>query len=182
MSEERFALGGFFAWFGITAGWWALAFAPLPAAEAWLAAARSVCFGTLPNGLPEPWGWMLLVLAPAAMLWVVALLALMTVQAIAVDRLGGEHWLRPVIFAAVALFMAFVTVALLRYVLDRRPITSDKVFGAICAYVLIAFTFASIFSLLQYFQPAAFYVNPVNEPDGHLGWSSMMYFSFTVLT
>ena len=68
MSEQRFALGGFLAWFGVTAGWWALAFAPLPAAEAWLAAARNVCFGTLPNGLPEPWGWMLLVLAPAAIL------------------------------------------------------------------------------------------------------------------
>jgi protein SCO1/2 len=68
MSDERFALGGFLAWFGITAGWWALAFAPLPAAEAWLAAARNVCFGTLPNGLPEPWGWMLLLLAPGATL------------------------------------------------------------------------------------------------------------------
>ncbi len=67
-ADERFALGGFLAWFTITAGWWALAFAPLPRAEAWLAAARNVCFGTLPNGLPEPWGWMLLVLAPAAVL------------------------------------------------------------------------------------------------------------------
>lgn len=68
MSDERFALGGFLAWFAITASWWALAFAPLPATEAWLAAARNVCFGTLPNGLPEPWGWMLLLLAPAATL------------------------------------------------------------------------------------------------------------------
>ena len=41
-AEERFALGGFLAWFGITAGWWALAFAPLPRAEVWLAAARRV--------------------------------------------------------------------------------------------------------------------------------------------
>jgi protein SCO1 len=66
--DERFALGGFLAWFAITSAWWALAFAPLPRAEAWLAAARNVCFGSLPNGLPEPWGWMLLVLAPAAAL------------------------------------------------------------------------------------------------------------------
>lgn len=67
-ADERFALGGFLAWFAITSAWWALAFAPLPRAEAWLAAARNVCFGSLPNGLPEPWGWMLLVLAPAAAL------------------------------------------------------------------------------------------------------------------
>jgi protein SCO1/2 len=66
--DQRFALGGFLAWFGITAAWWALAFAPLPVPGPWLAAARRVCFGTLPNGLPEPWGWMLLALAPAAIL------------------------------------------------------------------------------------------------------------------
>ena len=48
--------------------WWALAFAPLPLPAEWLAAARSVCFGTLPNGLPEPWGWATLIASPGAML------------------------------------------------------------------------------------------------------------------
>lgn len=66
--EQRFALGGFLAWFAIAAGWWALAFAPLPMPDAWLAAARSVCFGSLPDGLPATWGWMLLWLAPTAVL------------------------------------------------------------------------------------------------------------------
>lgn len=65
---RRFALGAFFAWAAITAGWWALAFAPLPAPPAWLERTRAVCFGTLPNGLPEAWGWMLLVLAPLSIL------------------------------------------------------------------------------------------------------------------
>jgi hypothetical protein len=32
-----------------------------------------------------------------------------------------------------ALFTAVVTVALLRYVLDRHPIKTDKVFGAVSA-------------------------------------------------
>lgn len=66
--EERFALGAFLAWFAITASWWALAFAPLPVPDEWLAATRAVCFGTLPSGLPDSWGWILLVLAPASML------------------------------------------------------------------------------------------------------------------
>lgn len=60
-----FAFGG---WLAVTAIWWALAFAPLPVSEEWLAQARSVCFGTLPNGLPDTWGWMLLVLGPLSML------------------------------------------------------------------------------------------------------------------
>jgi len=56
------------AWLLVTGGWWALAFAPLPVDGDWLARARSVCFGTLSNGLPDRWGWMLLVLGPLSML------------------------------------------------------------------------------------------------------------------
>lgn len=66
--DERFALTGFVAWFAITGAWWALAFAPLPVPPEWLASTRAVCFGTLPSGLPDSWGWIVLVLAPASML------------------------------------------------------------------------------------------------------------------
>jgi protein SCO1/2 len=67
-SFAPFAAWAFAAWTAVTAGWWALAFAPLPVPSAWLAEARSVCFGTLPNGMPDTWGWMLLVLGPLSML------------------------------------------------------------------------------------------------------------------
>lgn len=63
-----FAFWAFVAWLGVTAMWWALAFAPLPAPPAWLLRARSVCFGTLPNGLPDLWGWGGLIVSPLAML------------------------------------------------------------------------------------------------------------------
>jgi cytochrome oxidase Cu insertion factor (SCO1/SenC/PrrC family) len=65
---RRFALGAFFAWFAITVTWWTLAFAPLAAPPAWLERTRAVCFGTLPNGLPDTWGWMLLLLGPLSLL------------------------------------------------------------------------------------------------------------------
>jgi protein SCO1/2 len=89
--EQRFALAGLFAWLGISAAWWALAFAPLPAPDSWLAAARAVCFGSLPNGLPERWGWMLLWLAPAAVLsFLLAVWGRPLVEALArVARRGG---------------------------------------------------------------------------------------------
>lgn len=119
--------------------------------------------------------------ADRRLFWAVAALALLTALAIVTNRFGLPA-LRPLSLAVTAVFIGAVTVALLIYVLDRQPITTDKVFGAVSAYVLIAFSFASLFSLLQQFQPAAFYVNMVNEPDGRLGWSAMMYFSFTVLT
>ena len=67
-STSRFALWAFVAWLAVTLMWWALAFAPLPAPDAWLASVRSVCFGIQPNGLPEPWGWAGLIVSPLAML------------------------------------------------------------------------------------------------------------------
>jgi hypothetical protein len=48
--------------------------------------------------------------------------------------------------------------------------------------VLIAFTFASLFSLVELFDAKAFAYTIEKGPGGHLRWSDMMYFSFTVLT
>lgn len=93
-----------------------------------------------------------------------------------------EHWLRPTANIAMAVFNALVLIALLHYVLDHHVISTDKVFGAVSAYVLIAITFACIFGLLQYVETNAFYIAQVNNPDGRLTWSDLMYFSFTVLT
>lgn len=52
----------------VTAAWWALALAPVADPPPWLAAARAVCFGSTPTGLPDTYGWLLLVLAPGSML------------------------------------------------------------------------------------------------------------------
>ena len=106
----------------------------------------------------------------------------MVVAEASVEMQIRERWVEPVAYAATALFTIGVIVALLSYVLDRHPITADKVFGAVSAYVLLAVLFATLFSLLQNVQPSAFHVNQVNRPSGHLGWSDLLYFSFTVLT
>jgi hypothetical protein len=113
--------------------------------------------------------------------WGLAALAFLTIDALVADRLGAV-WIRPLALAATAAFISTVTVALLRYVLDRRAITTDKVFGAVAAYILIALSFASVFGLLQVFEPHAFNAAHGNGPDGRLIWSDLMYFSFTVLT
>jgi len=115
-------------------------------------------------------------------LLLVGILALLTFHGIAADRMGEQHWLRPATLVATAAFMAAITAALLYYVLDWQPITNDKVFGAVAAYVLIAFTFACVFGLLLQVQPGAFYAGAVHAPDERLDWATMMYFSFTVLT
>jgi len=114
-------------------------------------------------------------------LLIVGILALLTLHGVAAERFG-EHWLRPATLLVTAAFMGSVTAALLYYVLDRQPITTDKVFGAVAAYVLIAFTFSCLFGLLQQVQPHAFHASTMHAPSEHLDWATLTYFSFTVLT
>lgn len=64
----RVGLVAYGLWLTSTASWWALALAPLPgSAPEWLLRTRQVCFGTLPNGLPDGAGWLTMA-APLPML------------------------------------------------------------------------------------------------------------------
>jgi len=116
------------------------------------------------------------------LLGLVAFALATSVALLAAPHGDHHHWLRPVANGAAALFTGIVTVALLRYVLDAHVISTDKVFGAVAAYVLIAFTFACLFMLVQQAAENAFHIAVTNDPDGELTWSEAMYFSFTVLT
>lgn len=56
-------------WLGITLAFWYLAFVPMPETPPqWLMAAKRACFGTLPDGLPDTFGWLTLTLAPLSLL------------------------------------------------------------------------------------------------------------------
>jgi hypothetical protein len=114
---------------------------------------------------------------------VFAVVALAVVTAAAILSVPSDtHWMRPVANGTMALFTGVATIALLRYVLDPHLINTDKVFGAVAAYVLIAISFACVFLAMQYVEGKAFHINEVNDPDGLMSWSDAMYFSFTVLT
>ncbi len=63
----RFALAAFVFWLAASLGWWIMAFAPLAEVPPWLANVRSVCFGSLPTGLPDAYGWISL-MSPLTML------------------------------------------------------------------------------------------------------------------
>lgn len=83
----------------ITAAWWALALWPAGAVEPeWLLRTRAVCFGSMPGGLPDAGGWIVLIGEPLGMLG--ALFAVWG-KALRDDlkRLTGDWRWRPVIVA-----------------------------------------------------------------------------------
>ena len=83
---------------------------------------------------------------------------------------------------AQALFHAFVVVCLLRYMLRDEIMTRDELFAAAGLYVLMAFVFAYLYALIEYWRPGAFVINAANSPGGVTRWWDLLYFSFTCLT
>jgi hypothetical protein len=82
-----------------------------------------------------------------------------------------------------AIFHSFVVVNLLRYMLADSVMTLDEIFAAAGLYVLMAFVFAYVYTLIEHWHPGAFVINPLNNPDGGVvEWWDMLYFSFTSLT
>ncbi len=114
-------------------------------------------------------------------IWTAVPLALLTIAAMFASHFGLQP-LRTVALAGGAALIAIVTAKLLLYVLDWHPVTTDKVFGAVAAYVLLGFTFASVFSLLELLQPKSFQIAALVGADGGLRFTELLYFSFTVLT
>lgn len=84
----------FAVWALVLAAWLGFAFAPAQGGLAWVRSAQAACFGTLDNGLPSAWGWVVLILAPGSML--AGLLAAYGAELIAWLRGwrdGGRSWI-----------------------------------------------------------------------------------------
>jgi hypothetical protein len=77
-----------------------------------------------------------------------------------------------------ALYLA-ATVYLLHYVFQRDVMTTDKLFGAAAAYLMIGIFWAYVFAVVSYVYPNSFAVFGTATP---LAFIDCVYFSFTVLT
>lgn len=90
--------------------------------------------------------------------------------------------LYPASLVTQAAFHGFVVWSLLRYVFSDDIMTVDELLAAASMYILMAFAFAYVYALIEFAHPGAFFINPVNNPDGAVGWWELLYFSFTCLT
>jgi len=71
--------------------------------------------------------------------------------------------------------------SIMSYVLDRSPVTGDKIAGSISAYVLMGVIWSAVYSLFYHLHPESFIIPEHLQSDSAIGlWS--IYFSFTTLT
>jgi len=132
--------------------------------------------------------WAILVLALRSAKWTGVqtnlgyALLIPTIILQATGALTGEGGTYVVVLLFQAALHTFVIICLFRYVLSDEIMTLDELFAAASMYAMLAFVFAYLYSIIEYFAPGSFYINASNNPDGNFTWFEMLYFSFTCLT
>ena len=109
-------------------------------------------------------------------LWVATVLLQMLHMAIA-SR--SAYLLFSLTFSA---FYVVVICILLRYVLQRGPVTADKLYAAASSYILLGLVWASFYTILYELRPAAFVATTAGETQRALGFFDFIYVSFGCLT
>lgn len=84
-------------------------------------------------------------------------------------------------FLALA-FDVYVVVVVFRRIFAKAQADSESIFGALCVYLFVGFSFANIFMLVTYFNPKAFYLDP--QANGHAIFDRLdsVYYSFGTMT
>lgn len=80
-------------------------------------------------------------------------------------------------------FYAYTTVAILSYVLKDGEVTSDKIYGAICGYLLLGISWGILYNFLEVIHPGSFQMIRANVTEtGNFRWGDLIFFSFVTLT
>jgi len=77
------------------------------------------------------------------------------------------------------LYYLLIFFSIMKYVLDKTPITSDKIAGALSGYILIGIIWAFIYAVFFIQNPENFTFSNPTISESH-NWT--VYFSFTTLT
>jgi voltage-gated potassium channel len=94
-----------------------------------------------------------------------------------------SHWLVVMSHGTLVVLISFFAIAILGYVLRSGKVTADKIYGAICVYLLFGYAWAFAYSLIEEVQPGSFTSvtsMPANDIVGRV--MQMRYFSFVTLS
>lgn len=96
--------------------------------------------------------------------------------------LTGKLWAAVFSHSCVIVLITFFSVTILGYVLQGTRVTMDKIFAAICVYLLIGYAWTFAYALVDDLQPGSFVAQSATPPNDYDRILEMRYFSFTTLT
>jgi hypothetical protein len=79
-------------------------------------------------------------------------------------------------------FDVFIVVVIFRRIFSKTHADSESIFGALCIYLFVGFSFASIFLLDTYLQPHAFNLDPTVNNHRMFNRLDAIYYSFASMT
>ena len=94
-----------------------------------------------------------------------------------------QPWALLVSSSSIVVLVGFFCVTILSYVLGSGRVTSDKIFAAICVYMLLGYCWSFVYSILLELQPESFVSTTELVRNDYVGrMMQLRYFSFTTLT
>lgn len=93
-----------------------------------------------------------------------------------------KSWLVIVSHGSLVIVIIFFVAAILSYVLGSGRVTWDKIYGAICAYLLLGYAWTFAYSVVEEIQPGSFVSIGSKMPVDLVGRvMQLRYFSFVTL-
>ena len=80
------------------------------------------------------------------------------------------------------IFNVVIVVVIFRHVLAAEQPTSETIFGALCLYLLVGFSFANVYGMVAAFQANAFYLDPSTNLHKLPDRFDFIYYSFATMT
>jgi voltage-gated potassium channel len=94
-----------------------------------------------------------------------------------------QPWALFISHSSIVVLIAFFSVTILSYVLGSGRVTSDKIFAAICVYMLLGYGWTFVYSILLELQPQSFVASSEIARNDYVGRIlQLRYFSFMTLT
>jgi hypothetical protein len=79
-------------------------------------------------------------------------------------------------------FDIVIIVVIFRHVFAKEQANSETICGALCIYLLVGFSFASVYGMVAVFQPSAFYLDPRTNLHVVPARFDFIYYSFATMT
>jgi hypothetical protein len=79
-------------------------------------------------------------------------------------------------------FDVFVMVTIFRRIFVFERVTTSTIFGALCIYLMLGFSFTNLYLFILKLQPWAFYLTPGVNVHQAPQYSDIVYFSFGSMT
>jgi len=94
-----------------------------------------------------------------------------------------ERWIVVCWLICIVTLSVYLSITILGYVLHSGRITTDKIFAAVCVYLLIGYAWTFSYALLDELNPASFLaLSPASAHDYVSHVLQLRYFSFMTLT